>query len=69
MFALEYYTYYICSVMNGKELKILRKKNKLTQKELAKEINVFQGVVSGWENDKHKISNAYLTILENFFKK
>lgn len=53
--------------MNGKELKILREKAQLTQKELSEKIGTLHPRISDWENGKRKISAAYLKILNDFF--
>ncbi len=54
--------------MTGEELKILREAHNLTQAELAAKIKVHQERISKWETGRHKISNSYVFILENFFK-
>ncbi|EAY24739.1 helix-turn-helix transcriptional regulator [Microscilla marina] len=53
--------------MSGRELKKLRAKNKLTQKQLAEKIEVAQPRISEWERNKFKISKAYRKILNDFF--
>lgn len=54
--------------MTGEELKILRLKANLTQKELAGKIGVSDSRVSEWEHGKYKISNAYVRILNGVLK-
>ncbi|MDX1903791.1 MAG: helix-turn-helix transcriptional regulator [Thermonemataceae bacterium] len=50
--------------MNGQELKTLRKKAGLTQKELAEKLGTSVSVVSKWENGKHAISLAYEKLIK-----
>jgi len=55
--------------MTGQELKSRRKKNFLTQKELAKSIHCSQESISKWEqgiNPIHPITDKYI---EDVFKK
>lgn len=54
--------------MKGQELKNLRIKHNLTQTELGEKVGVTKSKISEWENEKHQISNAYVSILSNFFK-
>lgn len=54
--------------MKGEELKALRLKANLTQKELAEKIGVSDSRVSEWEHGKYKISNAYVRILNGVLK-
>lgn len=53
--------------MKGSELKILREKFNLTQQQVADAIGTNVSRVSDWENDKHKMSKAYVTIITSFF--
>lgn len=53
--------------MTGEELKILRLRANLTQTKLGQKIGVAYTRVSEWENDKHKISKAYLRLLKGVF--
>lgn len=53
--------------MTGEELKALREKAGLTQKELADKLGTKRERVSDWENNKRKMSGAYLRILKNSF--
>lgn len=53
--------------MTGQELKILREKAELTQRELAEKIGTNYARISDWETGKRKISPAYLHILKTFF--
>lgn len=55
--------------MKGEELKELRKKYNLTQKDLGKEIGVSDTKISQWENSVHKISNAYVLHLKALFER
>ncbi len=55
--------------MTGAELKKLREEAKLTQKELAEKLEVQQSRISHWECDDHKISKAYIKVLNSFFSK
>ena len=41
---------------------------KMTQKELAKELNVTQSAVSNWEKDQLEINGRRLIAIANFFK-
>lgn len=50
--------------MTGQELKSLRVKANLSQKELGEKIGVADTRISAWEHDRHKISKAYLRLLE-----
>lgn len=45
----------------------LRKKHKITQKDLAQKINVTQASISRWEDDPSKIVGYNLIKLANFF--
>lgn len=56
-------------IVTGQELKELRKKYSLTQKEIAESIGTDVSRISEWENDKFKISNSYQKLLEAFFEK
>lgn len=49
-------------------LKILRKENNLTVRELGEKINISYAAISKMENNQQNISNEYLIILSNFFK-
>lgn len=51
----------------AKKLKELRKKNKITQKELANTLNVTQNAVFNWENEKCEPNMDTLIKLANFF--
>lgn len=53
--------------MTGQELKELRLKAGLTQSDLGQKIGVAYTKISQWENDKHKISKAYLRYLKEVF--
>lgn len=53
--------------MSGQELKELRKKYNLTQKEVAEAIGTDDTRISEWENDKSSISKSYQKLLENYF--
>lgn len=55
--------------MTGKELKELRGKYNLTQREVAEGINATQVRISQWENDVYTISKAYQTLLKMYFEK
>lgn len=55
--------------MKGQELKNLRKEAKLTQTELANKLGTHKQVISSWENDRHKISNAYELLILQILKK
>ena len=55
--------------MTGKELKELRKKYNLTQKEVAEGINASQVRISQWENNVYTISKAYQLLLKMYFAK
>jgi DNA-binding transcriptional regulator YiaG len=59
----------ICEVMNGEELKILREKYNLTQKEVAEAIETDVSRISEWENNRFKISKSYQKLLTSFFDK
>ena len=59
---------YNLNTMTGEELKKLRLKANLTQSELGSIIGVAYTKISQWENGKHKISNAYLRVLKQYFK-
>lgn len=48
-------------------LKILRKENNLTVRELGEKINISYAAISKMENNKQNINNEYLNILSNFF--
>ena len=48
-------------------IKELRKSKLLTQGEFAKELNLSQGMVSGWETGRYEIASSYLEILSKFF--
>lgn len=54
--------------MTGQQLKELRLKANLTQKELGEKIGVADTRISEWEKGKYKISNAYLRILGDVLK-
>ena len=49
--------------MKAEELKILRKKNNLTQKELAEKLGTKDTVISRWENGRSNISSAYAKLI------
>ena len=49
-------------------IKSLRLKNKLTQTELAKYLNVAQNTISYWEQGKYDIDNESLTKLADLFR-
>lgn len=51
----------------AKKLKELRKKNKITQKELANYLNVTQNAVFNWEKEKCEPNMDTLIKLANFF--
>lgn len=53
--------------MTGQELKELREKANLTQKELAEKLGTTYPRVSDWETGKRKISLAYQRIINIFF--
>lgn len=53
--------------MTGEELKSLRKKHNLTQREVAAGIEAQQTRISDWENGRYTISNAYQILLKQFF--
>ena len=55
--------------MTGQELKELRKKYNFTQKELGNKIGVSDTKISQWENNVHKISNAYVLHLTTLFER
>lgn len=48
-------------------LKILRKENNLTVRELGEKINISYAAISKMENNLQNINNEYLIILSNFF--
>lgn len=48
-------------------LKELRKKNKLTQEELAKALGVSRGAYASWENGRRKPDFLQLSNIANFF--
>lgn len=48
-------------------IKELRKKKLLTQSEFAAQLNLSQGMVSGWETGRYEIASSYVAILANFF--
>lgn len=48
---------------NGNAVKKLRKKNKMTQKELAEYLGCRIMTISDWETGKSSVSAAYETIL------
>lgn len=54
--------------MTGQELKILRERKGLTQRELAEKVGTNFARISDWETGKRKISNAYVQILKTFFQ-
>lgn len=54
--------------MTGQELKERRLKANLTQKELGEKIGVADTKISEWENNKHKISKAYIRLLNETLK-
>ncbi len=54
--------------MKGTELKILREKHNLTQKELAEKIGTKYPRISDWETGKRKISPAYQKVINSFFE-
>lgn len=51
----------------GERLKELRNDRKLTQQQLAKELNVSGNTVHSWETDKQEPSMTTLLKLSNFF--
>jgi transcriptional regulator with XRE-family HTH domain len=54
----------------GAKLKELRKKHGLTQKQVAKGLDVSQAKISEWETGRYQsISKAYQKLLEQFFAK
>lgn len=48
-------------------IKELRKLKLLTQEDFAKQLNLSQGMVSGWETGRYEIASSYLEILAKFF--
>ncbi len=61
--------YDFIKTMTGQELKELRLKSGLTQKELADKIGTYESHISIWENGKRKISRLYVkTINETIGK-
>ncbi len=55
--------------MTGKELKELREKYGLTQKNLAEAVETEQAQISRWENELYGISRAYQKLLKQYFEK
>ncbi len=55
--------------MTGQELKGLREKYNLTQKDFAEAIQTTQAQISKWENGLHKISRAYQNLIRLSFEK
>jgi transcriptional regulator with XRE-family HTH domain len=57
-------------LFTGEKLKELRKKHGLTQKQVAKGLDVSQAKISEWETGRYQsISKAYQKLLEQFFAK
>lgn len=52
----------------GKILKDWRKKNKITQVELAKFLNTVQPVIANYENGKHLIATPFIYMLSKNYK-
>ena len=48
-------------------IKELRKSKLLTQGDFAKQLNLSQGMVSGWETGRYEIASSHLEILAKFF--
>jgi DNA-binding transcriptional regulator YiaG len=55
--------------MTGEELKKLRKEAGLTQTDLAIKLGTHKQVISTWENNRHKISNAYEVLILQILEK
>lgn len=53
--------------MFAQRLKQLRKQKKLTQTELANELNLSHGAIAMWETDKRQPDNETLIRLADFF--
>jgi len=51
----------------AQNLKTLRKEKNLTQPELAKELNVSNGMISFWENEKYEPTASNIIIVAKFF--
>ncbi|MDE6706847.1 MAG: helix-turn-helix domain-containing protein [Oscillospiraceae bacterium] len=51
----------------GQRIKYLRKKNGVTQKELAKILYVSESTVSGWERDRVEPSILFIVKLSTLF--
>ena len=47
----------------SKLVKQLRQARRLTQEQLARELDVTVGTVDGWENERHRLVNAQRTRL------
>ena len=53
--------------MNGKKIALLRKKRKISQEKLAKELKVSRSTVAMWENNSNEPDNNTLIKLANYF--
>lgn len=51
----------------GNRLSLLRKKHKMTQKDLADVLNVSQNTISRWEKGERQIDTSMLSPLADFF--
>lgn len=51
----------------AQNLKTLRKENNLTQPELAKALNVSNGMISFWENEKYEPTASNIIAIAKFF--
>lgn len=66
-----YYNYHYSKEINkkivGKNIQIIRKKNKITQEELAKMLNTSQSTVSAYENGKTLVLTVFIYSLATNF--
>ena len=51
----------------AQNLRTLRKEKNLTQPELAKALNVSNGMISFWENEKYEPTASNIIAVEKFF--
>lgn len=52
----------------GHRIKLLRKEKKLTQKQLAQELDCSENQVMYWEKDRHCPSAVMLIVLSDYFE-
>jgi len=56
-----------CHMSVGSQIANLRKKNNMTQDELAKELGIKRGALSHYEKDRRDLSTALLIQIADFF--